>query len=155
MLPEPAPPAAMTIAQQCIQSIAAIATLLAAGCAAVESPAPLPEGRWEMSAASFADVERLPGTQRPALQIRDGRMAVSSGCNSGSSTVSAAAGRMLLSPLATTRRACAGPLGDFENRYFRLLGNRPAYRVEGEILVITAGDDSARFRRVAAPPAQP
>ena len=55
----------------------------------------------------------------------------------------------------TTRRACIGPLGTFENRYFRLLGNRPAYRAEGEILVLSAGDDSARFRRIADPPAQP
>lgn len=48
----------------------------------------------------------------------------------------------------------AGPPGDFENRDFRLLGKRPAYRVEGKILVLSAGEDSARFRRVADPPAR-
>lgn len=145
----------MTTASRFLKPAAAIAALLAAGCATVDGPAPLPEGRWELTTASFADVEGLPVAQRATLQIRDGRIAVSSGCNSGSATVSAAEGRLLLSPLATTRRACVGALGSFKNRYFRLLGGRPAYRTEGEILVLSAGDDSARFRRVANPPAQP
>jgi heat shock protein HslJ len=130
--------------------------LLLASCAAIDPPIPLPDGQWEMTASSFNDSGRLPGLPRATLQIRDGRLSAHSGCNTANGTVSSVDGRMVVSELATTRRACPEPAGAFEGRYFRLLRGQPFFRIENGQLIIAAGDDSARFRRLAEkPPAKP
>jgi heat shock protein HslJ len=123
-----------------------------ASCATVDRPIPipLPEGQWELTTSSFIDGGRMPGLPRATLQLGKGRISAFSGCNSGNGNVESIDGRMTVSPLATTRRACPEPLGAFEGRYFRLLGNKPYFRVEGDQLILSAGDDSARFRRAPA-----
>ncbi len=130
--------------------VAALAATLAASCAIVDKPIPLPDGRWEMTTSSFVDGGRMPGLPRATLQIGNGRISVFSGCNTGNSSVDSVDGRMVASPLAATRRACPEPLGAFEGRYFKLLGSKPYFRVEGNQLILSAGDDSARFRRAPA-----
>lgn len=138
------------------QAGAVIAALLLASCATVDPPIPLPEGQWEMTASSFNDSGRLPGLPRATLQIRDGRLSAQSGCNTANGTVSSVDGRMVVSPLATTRRACPEPAGAFEGRYFKLLRGQPYFRIENGQLIIAAGDDSARFRPIAEkPPGKP
>ncbi|MBX3652332.1 MAG: META domain-containing protein [Burkholderiales bacterium] len=126
---------------------AALAVALAASCATIDQPIPLPEGRWELTTSSFIDGGRMPGLPRATLEMGKGRISAFSGCNSGSGSVESVDGRMTVSPLATTRRACPEPLGAFEGRYFKLLAGRPYFRLEGEQLILSAGDDSARFRR--------
>lgn len=134
----------------------AAAMALLASCAGIdERPVPLPEGRWEMIDSSFNDSGRMPGIQRATLQIRDGRLSAFSGCNTGNAAVSSVSGKMVVPAMASTRRACPEPMGAFEGRYFKLLGSQPYFRLDADMLVIAAGDDSARFRRIAdAPPAK-
>jgi heat shock protein HslJ len=127
---------------------AVIMAVLLASCATVDRPIPLPEGQWEMTTSSFNDSGRLPGLPRATLQIRDGRLSAQSGCNTANATVTSVDGRMVVSPLATTRRACPEPAGAFEGRYFKLLRGQPYFRIEAEQLIIAGGDDSARFRRM-------
>lgn len=141
-----------SIAQLRWQAGAAITALLLASCATIDPPIPLPDGQWEMSASSFNDSGRLPGLPRATLQIRDGRLSAHSGCNTANASVSSVDGRMVVSELATTRRACPEPAGAFEGRYFRLLRGQPYFRIENGQLIIAAGDDSARFRRLAEKP---
>ncbi len=141
MLPRPINPA-FTIAM----------TLVLASCAVVDKPIPLPEGRWELMTSSFVDAGRIPGLARATLQIRDGRLAAFSGCNTGSAAVSSVDGKMAVSPMATTRRACPEPFGAFEGRYFKLLNDRPYFRIEDDVLILAASEDSARFRRIADQP---
>lgn len=126
-----------------------------ASCAAVDAPPPLPEGQWEIIAASFTDINHMPGIQRATLLIRDGRISAFSGCNTGVGAVSAADGKLAVAAMASTRRACLNPTGDFENRYFKLLQAQPSFRVEGDTLSLVAGDDSARFRRGTEKPVKP
>jgi hypothetical protein len=59
---------------------------------------------------------------------------------------------MAVAALATTRRACPEPVGGFDGRYFKLLRDRPYFRTEDDTLILAAGDDSARFRRIADRP---
>lgn len=125
----------------------ATVTIACASCATVDAPTPLPEGQREITAANFTDINHMPGTQRATLLIRDGRISAFSGCNTGVGAVSTAGGTLVVAAMASTRRACLNPTGDFENRYFKLLQAQPPFRVEGDTLTLVAGDDSMRFRR--------
>lgn len=131
-------------------TIAAIAVL--ASCATVDRPIPLPAGRWEMTGSNFVEIGRMPGLPRATLQIADGRVAAFSGCNTANADVSSVDGKMQVGALATTRRACPEPAGSFEARLFKLLREHPYFRVEDGVLILAAGDLSARFRRVADKP---
>lgn len=137
------------------RTTALCAVLLLASCATIDAPIPLPEGRWELTGSSFIDGGRMPGLPRATLEVRGGRISAFSGCNTGNGSVSSVDGRMAVSTLATTRRACAEPLGAFEGRYFKLLGGRPYFRIDKGMLILSAGDDSARFRRVPEAAAKP
>jgi len=128
------------------------AILLLASCATVDQPVPLPEGRWEMSTSSFMDIGRMPGLPRATLQIRNGRVSAYSGCNTAQADVRAADGKMEIGPLAATRRACPEPIGTFEARWFKLLRDHPYFRTENDMLILAAGEHSARFRRIADKP---
>lgn len=131
------------------------AVLLLASCASVDTPATLPEGRWELAASSLIEGSGMKVPPRATLEIRGSRISVFSGCNTGNGSVRLADGRMALSPLATTRRACAEPLATFENRYFKLLSGHPDFRTDDGMLILFAGDDSLRFRRAADSAANP
>jgi heat shock protein HslJ len=142
-------------------SVVIAVALMHTSCAMMdEPPIPLPEGRWELLAASFTDTGRIPGVPRATLEIRGARLAAYGGCNNGTGSVAAIDGRMVVEALATTRRACLEPLGGFEGRLFRMLRDKPYFRVENGVLTLAAGDLSARFRRLpetkaAAKPAAP
>ncbi len=143
-------------------SVAAAIAFMLAACATLveEPPIPLPEGRWELLSASFTDIGRIPGVPRATLQIRDGRLSAFGGCNTGAGSAASVDGKMVISALATTRRACVEPLGGFEGRLFKLLREQPYFRTEAGVLTLAAGEFSARFRRLpepkpAAKPAQP
>lgn len=128
-------------------TIAALSAMLVAGCAGIDKSAVLPEGAWEMGAASFDGGGHNPAT----LQIHNGRLSAHSGCNTATGAVSAADGRLLAAALATTRRGCPEPLGSFETRYFRLLAAKPAFRIDNGLLSLEAGGDRAQFRPAPEP----
>lgn len=110
------------------------------------------DGRWELIASSFAAGGRLPGARRPTLEFKDGRLAAYSGCNRATGSVVEAEGRMAVGRLATTRMACPEPVASFEERFFKLIDSEPLLRIEGEELVLVAGEDNARFQRADAAP---
>jgi len=127
-----------------------------ASCTTLEDPPiPLPQGRWELLSANFTtDIGRIPGVPRATLEIRGKRLAAFSGCNRGTSGVDSVDGRMVITELAATRRACMEPLGGFEERLFKMLRDKPYFRTEADVLTLAAGDLSARFRRLPEPPAK-
>lgn len=128
---------------------AALLAALAAGCATVEPPREeaLPIGAWELVTSSFVESGRLPGMQRPTLDVTNERMSAYSGCNRGSGEVHFREGRLAVAALAVTRRACPEPIGSFDARFFRLLKDGPVYHVSGDTLLLVGGDENARFRR--------
>ena len=117
---------------------------------------PIADGRWELIESSFITGGRLPGARRPTLEFKDGRLAAFSGCNRAIGNAVEADGRMSVGRLATTRMACPELLASFEQRYFRLIESEPVLRIEGEELLLVAGDERARFQRAEmAPGAKP
>jgi heat shock protein HslJ len=135
-----------------LKLLCAVIAVISASCATYDPPIPLPEGQWEMTTSSFIDIGRIPGIPRATLLLRDGRISAFGGCNTGAGAVSSVDGRMVATPLAVTRRACMEPVGSFEGRYFKLLQGKPYFRTEGDALILSAGDDSARFRRMVQKP---
>ena len=131
----------------------AAATFIAlalAGCALAperDTPFAVPDGEWELVTSSLVEIGRLPGMARPTLAFHNGRVSAFSGCNRGEGHVADAQGRLAVQALTLTKRACPEPIGSFESRYFQLLRDAPVYRVEGDTLLIVAGDYNARFRR--------
>jgi heat shock protein HslJ len=50
---------------------------------------------------------------------------------------------------AATRLACGYARERFDRQYWRLLQASPAYRVDANVLTLTAGADSVRFKPAA------
>ena len=125
----------------------ALAPLLLAAACVTQNPqsasARLGESRWTMTEASFGKPEGVT----PTLELRGGRILAHSGCNRASGAYKDLAGSLEVGALASTRMACRDALTRFEIAYYRLLSARPAYRIDGETLTLTAGGDSARFMR--------
>jgi len=111
-------------------------------------PIPLPDGNWEIVAASFGQNGRVPGAPRATLAFKDGQLSAFSGCNTANGEVRGVEGRLEVQKLAATRRGCPEPLGWFESRLFGLLKARPVYHEDGDALTLVVGKDNARFRRV-------
>jgi heat shock protein HslJ len=131
--------------------IVALLIALIQGCApeAVKpDPIPLPRGSWELVSATFAEHGRIPGAARATLAFENGRVSAFSGCNTANGTLAGGDGQLEVKELAVTRRGCPEPLAWFESRFFKMLRSTLSYHVDGEILVLTLGNDLARFRRV-------
>jgi heat shock protein HslJ len=116
--------------------------------------AAVPDGAWELVTSTFIGAGRIPGVPRATLAFKDGRMSVFSGCNSANAAVRLVDDWLEVQAMATTRRACPEPLGSFENRFFKLLGSRPLFLVDGDTLTLVAGSQNARLRRAGANGAQ-
>jgi len=129
---------------------AAVLSGVLAACASLDTAhvsEPLPEGRWELLTTNFIESGRMPGLARATLELKDGRLAAYSGCNRALGTVTGIDGRLSVANLESSRRDCPEPIGSFDARYFTLLKERPVYRVEGDTLLLIAGDYYARFRK--------
>ena len=96
------------------------------------------------------ELGRIPGVPRPTLAFKDGRMSAFSGCNSASAAARLVDDWLEVQEMASTRRGCPEPLGSFETRYFKLLGARPVFLVDGDTLTLVAGSQNARLRRAGA-----
>jgi len=112
--------------------------------------AAVPDGNWELVTSTFIGAGRIPGVARATLAFEDGRMSAFSGCNSASAAARLVDDWLEVEAMATTRRACPEPLSSFENRFFKLLGARPVFRVDGDALTLVAGSQNARLRRAGA-----
>lgn len=140
-------------ARAVLSGLAALVCALTQGCAMVLDLAsiPLPEGKWELVTATFAETGRVPGAPRATLAFQDGRIAAFSGCNSASGAVRGVESRLQVQEFVATRRGCPEPLAWFESRFFKMLRAGPSYHVDGAVLALTAGTDRARFRRANGP----
>jgi putative lipoprotein len=135
-----------------------LAALLVAGmfaCVGPEAlkrdPIPLPQGRWELVSATFAERGRVPGAARATVAFENGRLSAFGGCNTATGELGGGDGQFEVKEIALTRRACPEPVAWFESRFFKVLRASPSYHVDGELLVLTLGSDVARFRRLPAP----
>jgi len=116
--------------------------------------AAVPDGNWELVTSTFIGTGRIPGVARATLAFQDGRMSAFSGCNRASAAARLVDDWLEVQEMASTRQACPEPLGSFETRFFKLLGARPVFRVDGDALTLVAGSQNARLRRAGANGAQ-
>jgi len=140
--PVPGPPAAPT------------STPTAAPAATSPAPAALDRTRWSLVESQLA-APAPEETGRVGLEFTADRLSANSGCNTGSGGYRIAGGRLVLSPMATTRRACMGPAAVYEPVFFAMLGSRPAIRLEkdGEELVLESqGADRSNLLRFSSVP---
>ena len=139
---------------------AALLCALVQGCVTAPPPetaparepvvAAVPDGVWELVTSTFIGAGSIPGVPRATLAFKDGRMSAFSGCNSANAAARLVDDWLEVQAMATTRRGCPEPLGSFESRYFKLLGARPVFRVDGDALTLVAGSQNARLRRAGA-----
>ena len=141
---------------------AALLVALVHGCTmppVARDPIPLPQGSWELVSATFAERGRVPGAARATVAFENGRLSAFGGCNTATGELGGGDGQFEVKEMAVTRRACPERVAWFESRFFKVLRATPSYHVDGELLVLTLGNDVARFRRVngaaAKPPAKP
>ena len=99
------------------------------------------------------DVNGVPvvGEQRPTLRLARGeRASGSGGCNSFTATYRRRSRmRLDLGPIASTKMACPGPVGDQEARYFSILEAAETYSRygDGSLSVIAPDGRAVRFRK--------
>jgi len=126
------------------------------GCVTAPPPArepvvaPVPDGVWELVTSTFIGAGRIPGVARATLAFKEGRMSAFSGCNRANAEARLVDDWLEVQAMATTRRGCPEPLGSFEGRFFKLLGARPVFLVDGDTLTLVAGNQNARLRRAGA-----
>lgn len=101
-------------------------------------------------AERFGEAE-IWGERRPELNLgADGQAYGTGGCNRFSGRYTLEGAQLSFAPLAASRMACAGPLGETEDQFFRALGEVRGWRIERNQLVLTneAGAVLLRFSRV-------
>ena len=89
-------------------------------------------------------------SQDPAsLRIEaEGRRAFgSTGCNRWMASTTAIDERLRFTPLAVTRRYCAGAAGEVERQFVAVLNAAPLWRLQRGALVLTSGKTRLRFKR--------
>jgi len=98
-----------------------------------------------------AVVSVTAGTRLTAAFGKDGNLTGFAGCNNYDAPYQAAAPRLSIGPVASTRKECATPPGvmDQELRYLAALQTAATYRVEGGRLEVrtASGALAAEFRR--------
>lgn len=135
-----------------LASLIPLMTLALAGAAGAQSsatPSPLPTGTtWTLTQLQEGGRNFTPvGSGRPTLRL-DGRTASgSTGCNTYRGAYASRADVLRFGPLATTRRACPGPVGEGEARFLNLLRQVTGYQLSGQTLTLFAGPrDRLLFR---------
>ena len=79
-------------------------------------------------------VSSVPGGVAASLTFQpDGRVAVDTGCNTGSATYSVDGTTIRLGPIGLTKRACVGPAGDLEPSVLGVVQLNPlSYAIEAK-----------------------
>ena len=84
----------------------------------------------------------LVADSAPTLSFAEGRLSGAASCNRfmGDYTLDRGKGTIRTGQMASTMMACPEPLMQQEDRYLQLLGRVSRYRVEGEVLTLSADD---------------
>jgi len=99
-------------------------------------------GDWRL--VSYGSIAN-PAPAMPAIETsltfgKNGTVNGSVGCNSFGSDYTAGNGRISFGALASTEMACEEPLMQQESAIFQLFANSAAFKIEGNLLVITSSN---------------
>jgi heat shock protein HslJ len=100
-----------------------------------------------MTMSGMASIESDKSTLR---FLSDKEVAGSGGCNTFSGPARMDAGKMMLGPIVSTKRACVGPVQAQESMFFKHLSEVRGARMLGDDLVLTNanGDTLLRLRKM-------
>lgn len=106
------------------------------------APAPLqqlPDGTaWRLDSSSFKGLEAGAGTGI-RMAFSDGKVNGDSGCNRFFGEAKISEGRLVLGPIASSKRACLGPRAESEQALFSALRQLDqAFMVNGQLRLTTA-----------------
>ncbi|TVR26401.1 MAG: META domain-containing protein [Ilumatobacter sp.] len=95
-----------------------------------------------------ADPDRPLEVTRWLLEstISEGTVAVESGCNTGSGSVTVGEDTLTFGPIATSARECESDLMDLEAAVFAALDGEATYEIEADVLTIRSGPDGLVLR---------
>lgn len=118
-------------------------------------PASLWGNRWELVSIGEGDTASSPASVDGSVPVLDtateGQVGFT-GCNSGSGSASIEGDVLVVTDLAMTEMACAGPSGDalmeLDATMSSLLTARPSFAIEGDQLTLSAEATTATFRRI-------
>lgn len=102
---------------------------------------PLEGTRWVVESTISNDaVSSIPSDATASITITDGTVAVESGCNTGSGSVTVSEDALTFGPIATTKRACEDNLMNLESAVFATLVEEATYEIEADVLTIRSDD---------------
>jgi len=81
------------------------------------------------------------------IETEGGRAFGSTGCNRWMASATGIDERLRFTPLAVTRRFCAGAGGQIERQFLAVLNAAPLWRLQRNSLILTSGKTRLRFRR--------
>jgi heat shock protein HslJ len=79
-------------------------------------------------------VSSMPAGVEASLVLADGKVAVKTGCNSGSGSASIGDTSITFGPIATTKMFCEGAAGEVEQQVLGVLTGEVAYTVDADVL---------------------
>lgn len=124
-----------------------LTVVLISGCNPVGAPTMTLEGRTFLSSAvTQGGVDRplVPGTQ-VRLQIQDGNVGASAGCNSIGGTYRIDGDRFVFEGGSMTEMGCDEPRDEQDDWLAEFLGSRPAVTFDGDDIALAAGDTVIRL----------
>ncbi|MCP2014576.1 heat shock protein HslJ [Deinococcus sp. HSC-46F16] len=137
-----------------LTALISLTALALAGAVGAQSvPSPVPTGvTWILASLQEGGRTFTPtGPERPTLRL-DGRTASgSTGCNTYRGGYASRADVLRFGPLATTRRACPGAVGEGETRFLNLLRQVTGYELSGQTLTLFAGARDRLLFRAGTP----
>jgi heat shock protein HslJ len=101
---------------------------------------------WRLVSINAAPA-RSPDPASLRIEAEGGRAFGSTGCNRWMGAITGIDERLRFSPLAVTRRYCAGAEGEIERQFVAVLNAAPLWRLQRGALVLTSGKTRLRFRR--------
>lgn len=107
----------------------------------------LPAGKWQLEEYKFgsASDQPLKGIATTLLIKANGNLGGDTGCNAYGGTYTAEKGKLAITDIVSTMRACDEPTPTFEKDYFNTLENATSAETKDNTLVIT--DKNGRYLR--------
>jgi putative lipoprotein len=123
----------------------------AAGLAASAPPNPdLRNTHWSLQSIDGTPQPAAPGAHL-VFDAKSQHLGGHAGCNAFKGRFTQRGTQLALSPLATTRKACAPALQQQEQQLLQVLAATDAYRIEGPVLSLLQGDAvRATFQAIPA-----
>lgn len=107
---------------------------------------------WRLVAARLG-MPTPPDVSRVNVKFTDTTLSAATGCNTGGGAYKVAGGALVAPTFATTRKACIGPVEQWEPAFFRFLSSTPTIKRDGDDLVLTSAEGDMWFRSMPMPSA--